>query len=339
MKIKSFFLASALAGLVFGVVPALAAVPTLGGGTKESPAIGPAASFGLGRGYTLVKNWKFGAKGTIKNVGEMNANFFYHDEFGTIGNGTNYGAVMVSPDAGNAIAGQPVEDPAHPARRFFTDSMRTFLVPLHGAQTCSPKEHNVGCGSFMAKWKLPKGGSLLGQDMIWETRVRYVTPPYFWFALWTAGNIWDHGAEMDVIESFGYDNGKDESGKPITNFKGDYWHSGSVGAEDETDYKDWGKTMAAHGIRNYDAAKYHIWTWVYRKDDTYDAYVDGVRIQSGKKFFWTVGCKKNGVPIDMDFLFDATWGHVQIASVNRPLPASAFEGSYYEWDYSRVYLR
>jgi len=33
----------------------------------------------------------------------MNANFVYHDQFNTIGNGTNYGAVTVAPDAANAL--------------------------------------------------------------------------------------------------------------------------------------------------------------------------------------------------------------------------------------------
>ena len=42
----------------------------------------------------------------------------------------------------------------------------------------------------MAKWRLPNGGPTLGQDIVWETRVRYKTPPYCWFALWTAGRKW-----------------------------------------------------------------------------------------------------------------------------------------------------
>jgi hypothetical protein len=51
----------------------------------------------------LVKNWHFGTNGTIKNYADMNANFVYHDQFNTIGNGTNYGAVTVAPDAANAL--------------------------------------------------------------------------------------------------------------------------------------------------------------------------------------------------------------------------------------------
>lgn len=96
--------------------------------------------------------------------------------------------------------------------------------------------------------------------------------------------------------------------------------------------------MAAKGIKSFDASQYHIWTWVYRRDNSYAMYVDGVEVQSGKDYHWTYGGKANDEPIDMDFLFDAGWGHTKIDSVNRPLPASAFDGKYYEWNYSRVYL-
>jgi hypothetical protein len=315
---------------------------TLGGGTVAAPAVGPAPSFGIGGpGMVLVKNWHFGTDGTIKNYADMSANFFYHDQFGTIGNGTNYGAHTVSPDAADALYNQPVEGiNSPPVRKFTADSLQTFLTPLDGATTCDPSKHNAGCGSFMAKWKLPNGGSLLGQDLVWETRVRYVTPPYFWFAVWTAGNKWKwdggaQGAEQDLIESFGYDNGGG-----FTNYDGRFWHSNSVATpgKDTVDYGDWGKTMSKSGIKSYDATQYHIWTWQYKKDNTYAMYVDGIKVQSGSDYHWTYGGKPTDEPIDMDFLFDAGWGHTQIGSVNKPLPASAFTGKFYEWNYSRVYL-
>lgn len=309
---------------------------TTGSGVIASPAVGPPPSFGLGGpGMVLVKNWDFGKKGTIKNYADMNAEFLYHDQFGTIGNGTNYGAVMVAPDKANALPGQPIEgESSPPVREFTDDSLKTFLTPLKGATEVHPEKHNAGCGSFMAKWKLPNGGSRLGQDIVWETRVRYVTPPYFWFALWTAGNKWDRGAEHDLVESFGYDNGGG-----FTNYDGRYWHADAVGARGDMSYRNWGQTMAAQGIKEYDASKYHIWTWVYKKDNSYDMYVDGIRVQGGFNYHWTLGVKPTGNPIDMVFLFDAGWGHTKVGSVNHPLPASAFAGKYYEFDYSRVYLR
>lgn len=96
--------------------------------------------------------------------------------------------------------------------------------------------------------------------------------------------------------------------------------------------------MVQGGIKTYDASQYHIWTWLYKKDNTYAMYVDGVKVQSGADYHWTYGGKKDDEPIDMVFLFDGGWGHTQIGSVNKPLPVSAFDGKFYEWNYSRVYL-
>jgi hypothetical protein len=62
-------------------------------------------------------------------------------------------------------------------------------------------------------------------------------------------------------------------------------------------------------------------------------------VQKGNLYHWTLSHKENAEPLDFYFLFDGGWGHVQVGSVNKPLPAKAFEGKFYEWDYSRVYLR
>ena len=315
---------------------------TLGGGTVVSSAVGPMPSFGLGGpDIVLVKNWDFGRNGTIKDMAAMNDHFFYRDQFGTINNGGKYGSNTVAPNAATAVGGQPIEGVNSPPVREFTgDSLKTFLTPLNKVTDVQVRNHNAGNGSFMAKWRLPTAGSLLGRDLVWETRVRYVTPPYFWFAIWTAGNKWKwdgqaQGAEQDLVESFGYDNGGGN-----TNYDGRFWHSNAVASpsKDDWNFWDWGGTMKDKGIPTYDATQYHIWTWVYKKDNTYAMYVDGIRVQGGKDYFWTFGNKKDDEPIDMDFLFDGGWGHNQIGSVNKELPASAFEGKFYEWDYSRVYL-
>ena len=54
---------------------------------------------------------------------------------------------------------------------------------------------------------------------------------------------------------------------------------------------------------------------------------------------WTNGASAEGQPIDFRFLFDAGWGHTQVASVNHSMPASELAGKFYEFDYSRVYER
>lgn len=321
------------------LIGSLHAQETVGGGTIANPAVGPAPSYGLGgSGAVLVKNWNFGTNGTIQDYSDMNDHFHYRDQFNTINNGGNYGASIVAPDAAHALPNQPIENiDCPPVRSWSADSMFTYLQPLSNAGTeVHPSQHDVGCGSFMANWTLPTGGSLLGMDIVWETRVRYVTPPYFWFAIWTAGNIWLRGAEHDLVESFGYDNG---GGPQFTNFDGRYWHSGSVTGSDVVSYSTWSTGMANSGITNYDATQWHTWTWVYRADNTYGMYVDGILVQHGSApYSWTVGAIPGGRPINMSFLFDAGWGHTQISSVNRPLPPSELSGKFYEWDYSRVYL-
>lgn len=321
------------------VTPGNVETRTVGDGTISRPARGPAPAFNYGAdtsGYVLVKNWDFGSDGTIKTIADLSAHFQYHDQFGTIANGTNYGAYTVAPDRNTALSNQPIENinTSAPVREIFDASMKTYLVPLDGAVTVHPTDRKAGCGSFQAKWTLANGGSLLGMDMIWETKVRYRTPPYFWFAIWTAGREWNGGAEMDVIESFGYDNGGG-----YTNFDGRYWHSSAVGGEMETSYyANWDAAMRKYGVSEYDASQYHVWTWVYRKDDTFSSYVDGRNVQNGK-MHWTLGGAPGGKPIDMSFIFDCGWGHSKVGSVNKPLNASQFTGKFYEWDYSRVYLR
>ncbi|NBD23252.1 sugar-binding protein [Paenibacillus glycinis] len=311
---------------------------TVGGGSISSPAIGPAPT-GSFSGFTLVKNWHFGTSGTIKNTSDLVGEFQFHDQFGTIANGTNYGAVIVAPTAATALGStptgaQPVEDPNHPVRQFTSDSLKTFLVPLNGATSVSPGQHNVGNGSIQAKWNLPNGGSLLGRDILWETRVRYDTPQAFWFALWNAGNQWNQGAEIDLVESFGYDNGGGN-----TNFDGRYWHSNSVNNPDAINYGSWSSGMAAGGVSAFDPLQYHTWQLLYAHDNSYKMYMDGHLVQSGNNYNWTVGNVPGGTPIDFDFMFDFGWGHTQVASVNKTLPASALSGKYYEINYSRVYLK
>ncbi|HEY3499242.1 MAG TPA: hypothetical protein VGK73_31345, partial [Polyangiaceae bacterium] len=276
--------------------------------------------------------------GTIRSIGDLNEHFQYFDQFGQIANGGGkYGAYTVAPGREQALnETQPVEgvNTDRPVREFFESSMKTYLVGLDGAEEVNPSSVKAGCGSFQAKWKLPRGGSRLGMDLLWETRVRYVTPAYFWFAIWTAGNQWNGGAEMDLIESFGYDNGGGN-----TNYDGRYWHSSVVGGVSETNYHaNWGAGMESYGITSFDAAEYHTWTWLYRADDSFSSYVDGVLVQRGF-LDWTYGATEDGEPIDMSFIFDGAWGHTEIASVNHTVSVTEFDGKYYEWDFSRVYLR
>jgi hypothetical protein len=315
---------------------------TIGTGDVTKPARGPAPTEKVGGAdFVLVKNWDFGEGGTIKDTTTLVDEFQFHDMFGTIANGTNYGAVTVAANAATAINApdlglpnnkQPIEDPAHPTRTFTSDSMLAYVRPLNAnATTCSASRHDAGNGSITSKWKLDRGGSLLGKDLLWETRVRMPkTAPAYWFSLWTAGTKWNKGAEMDVVESFG----TSDIYPPPTAF-----HVNSVGGRDDIDYSSWPKGLQTAGVpaNGRDLTEYHVYTWVYTKDDKYKVYYDGHVVQSGS-IHWTLGGATGAEPLDMYFLFDFGWGQTQIAKVNLSLPASSFPIEY-EIDYSRVYLR
>jgi hypothetical protein len=315
---------------------------SIGSGDLQHPIAGPSpveAAKLSGQPYLLVKNWDFGSHGNIRNLDELGAEFQYHDHFGTIANGTNYGSVTVAPDAASAIQAtglglandqQPVEDPAHPVREWTADTLLAHVRPLSNTQTTvSVAKHDAGNGSLTAKWKLPNGGSLLGHDVVWETRVRMPTPlPGYWFALWTAGELWNKGAEMDLLESFGAPNIDAES-----------FHSDSVGGTNLVDYKSWPSALNTTGVPMADRnlPQWHVWTWVYLRDDSYQAYYDGYLVQHGN-IHWTKGGTSAAEATDMHFLFDFSWGHTQVDGLNIELPASMFPLTY-EIDYSRVYMR
>jgi hypothetical protein len=210
------------------------------------------------------------------------------------------------------------------------------LVPLNGAATMTSTPITTGSGAFHAQWTFPNGGSLLGQDVMWQTRIRMVTPPYFWLAIWVDGDKWNHGAEMDVVETFGYDNGGGS-----TNFDGRYWHSDVVGGTETTNYNtgSWSSHMAERGVTSFDATQWHTWTWIYRKDNTFEAWMDGTKVQDGTAY-WTYGATQGGTPVNMFFHFDGTWGSNTVPGVKgKSVTAAQLAGTYYEWDWSRVYLR
>jgi hypothetical protein len=62
----------------------------------DSSGIKPSYLQSVGEGFILTKNWDFGSNDTIRNMNDMNKEFVYHDQFGTVANGTNYGAVVGS---------------------------------------------------------------------------------------------------------------------------------------------------------------------------------------------------------------------------------------------------
>lgn len=314
--------------------PASAQTPTVGGGNFTQPAIAPPPSVpAAGDGFVAVKNWDFGSQGTIRDSTDLIREFRFHDNFNTYDQGGLYGVKSVAPQASLALRGQPVEEPGRPFRDFTAQSLRSWLRPLNPDAThVTVEKREVGSGFLMAKFTLPRGGRLLGYDLLWETRVRLNNPvPGYWFAVWAVGNKWDWGAEMDVVESFGFDNGGG-----YTNFDARLFHARSVGGRDRNEASSWEKHVP--GGRT-DLTQWHTFTWLYRKDDTYTVWFDGVEVQSGT-LLWTLKGKPDGEPLNMNFVFDPAWGHKKVPSVNlKDFPTARFRDTYYEWDYSRIYLR
>jgi hypothetical protein len=287
----------------------------------------------------LVKNWDFGRLGTVRDVETLSAEFDYHDQFGTIANGTNYGAVTVAPTAATAIHGwnlnlpddmQPVEEADRPYRVLTARSLRTYVRPLDPTQeSVSTMAHDAGSGSIMAKWHLPTAGSALGRDVLWETRARMPKPVQgYWFALWACGSSWDGGPELDVAESFG---------APQTPFNA--FHADAVGGTGKNDFSSWPRGLDSASVpeADRDLREWHTFSLLYRRDDSYVVYYDGHVVQQGK-INWRVGGAADGEETGLHFLFDLGWGHTGIADVNIALWASLFP-LVYEIDYSRVYMR
>lgn len=317
---------------------------SVGVGEIGKPALGPAplhADKAPGAPFVLVKNWDFGADGTITQMSDLIEEFQFHDQFGTIANGTNYGSVTVAPNEETAVSArdlglpnnrQPIDDPARPYREFTPEAIRTYVRPLSSSATSiNAARHDAGNGSFMAKWELPKGGSRLQQDVLWESRVRIPTPARgFWFSLWTAGQKWNRGAEMDVVESFG---------TPNIGPGANAFHVNSVGGRDKHAFSNWISELTGLGVPTMerDLSDWHTFTWIYLRDDTYQVYYDDYLVQQGS-LQWTLGGSSAGEELNMSFLFDFGWGHTQVSEVNISLPVAELPLTY-ELDYSRVYVR
>src|SRR4029077_14480921 len=103
----------------------------------------------------------------------------------------------------------------------------------------------------------------------------------------------------------------------------------SVGGSDSISYSSWPTGLNSAGVPmgSRDLKEWHVWTWVYLKDDSYKVYYDGYVVQTGT-LHWTLGGSQGGEQIDMSFLFDLGWGHTQIQDENISLPASDFPITY-----------
>lgn len=302
-----------------------------------------------GAPFTLVKDWQFGASGNITNMAQLEAEFTSHDPFGTIANGLNYGSLTYAISNTDAIGGldpslglpgnnQPV-DTTGKYRAFTSNSLLMYVKPrVDGAGIGPANSHNAGDGSIVSKFHYPSGGSHLGKTICWESKFRIVSPPHagLWTAIWTVGDHWDGGPEMDVIEHF---SGTDDSGTT----DGMIWHNNSVGGTDhrfdlsESWYRGIEQSQIDQSL--WSMTQWHVLTYVYKSDDSFQIWMDGYLMQWGSQT-WEVqqGGEIGTVPY-MAFLFDIRFGHTAVFPINTVTIAAPVTPWSMEVQYSRIFER
>lgn len=289
-----------------------------------------------------VVNLTFGAarpEATVRSRAAFCREVYFHDQFNQRNNGGgNYLADNMAPPE--------AEDPG-PCERYTADhpfheigpvSLRCYVKPKRrDARVIRPQPHGadqpVGASGFRLRYPGPGGaGSGFGGDICWETRCRMSGPlPYYWWALWMCGEAWDHGAELDVPESFGFDNGGGD-----TNYDGALFHAISVGGQDRMHGGNWRRYLPPG---TGPLTRWHRFTTIYRRDDRWEFYVDG-QLSNNGRLRWTLGGRPEGRRLERCwFLIDNSWGHQQVASVRpREVQARIFEGFHWEYDYTRIWL-
>lgn len=288
-----------------------------------------------GAPFTLVKNWDFGTTGNIGSIAALDAEFNYAGQWATYNNGGQYGTNVVATSAGTAISGQPVDPTGSRYREFTTNSILTHVRSLVNDSTdVGPAaSHNGGNGGFFAKHLYPHAGSGLGKTIVWETRVRIVNPTFGqWFALWTAGLVWDDGPEMDVIEAFSLFDPTEA------------WHSNIVGTGTENiDYwsGNWWDGQIEAGIVSPENQldQWRVITWVYHADNTFQVYFDTYVAQSGTLEWDPPSGGSAGVNQNLQFFFDMGALHTGVAGYDTHVIPAADLPITYEIDYSRVWER
>lgn len=288
-------------------------------------------------GLKLTSDLDFGTLGNVRTLDELDVVAKYTDAYGTPDNGGHYGTAMSATKASTVMpgVGQVVDAST---RSFTAEALQMHVRPKTASQTTvgPASAHNALNGSFTLKYELPKAGAQSGQDLVWESRFRVAKSVNgFWLAIWASGTKWQtgQGPEMDVMESFSspYNTPTDMWG----------WHTDQVGVPGpqapQNCVNDWPACLnpwkALGGAGKLDS--WHTWTWVYKRDDTWVQYLDGLYFASGK-LAWT---NTSYGPQNMQFMYDCGLGQTQLWQVsNITLPVSALPLTC-ELDYSRIWVK
>lgn len=287
-----------------------------------------------GAAFTLIKDWDFGTSGNIGNTTQLDAEFNYAGQWNTFNNGGQYGTDVMATSALTAISGQPV-DPGGRYREFTTSSILCHVKSkVNDSTNVGPASaRNGGNGGFFSKLLYPHAGSGLGKTIVWETRFRIVNPTFGqWFALWTAGLVWDGGPEMDVIEAFSLFDANEA------------WHSNIVGTGTENiDYwsGNWWDGQIAAGIvaPNNQLDQWRVLTWVYHSNNAFEVYFDTHVAQSGTLEWDPPSGGSAGVNQNLQFFFDMGALHTGVSGYDTYVIPAADLPITYEIDYSRVWER
>jgi hypothetical protein len=309
-------------------------------GARNTPLPGAIA----GEGWVIEYDLTFGFRRAEATVGERSTlceKVYFFDQFGQKNNGGgNYLADNMAPPECKDPGPTDIYDADYPFHEVGPDTLKCFVKPKDRSATrIEPAQFGVpqpvGASGFRLKTPtLSEGlGSRFGRDVCWETRCRLSSPlPYYWWGLWISGERWDQGAELDVPESFGFDNGLG-----LLNYDGRSFHVNSVGGRDEISSRNWSPYLPSKFRSLLD---WHTFTTVYTRDDTWQTFVDGELSNRGS-LKWNYRGNVGDQPLSKAFfLIDNSWGHQKVASV-RPSSVSAgiFRHFYYEYDFTRIWIR
>ncbi len=308
--------------------------------SRDAPLPDAIAGEGWMPGYDLTFGFRR-AGATVRDRASLCEAVYFFDQFGQKNNGGgNYLADNMAPPECRDPGPCSIYAADYPFHEIGPDTLKCFVKPRdRNAERIEPapfgKPQPVGASGFRLKTPgFSEGlGSRLGRDVCWETRCRMSSPlPYFWWALWIAGEKWDRGAELDVPESFGFDNGFGR-----LNYDGRSFHTNSAGGQDDITSSYWGPYVPPKFRSLID---WHTFTTVYARDDTWRTYVDGELSNSGS-LKWNLRGNAGDQPLRKAFfLIDNSWGHHKVASV-RPGAVSAgiFRDFHFEYDFTRIWTR
>ena len=329
----------------------------------------PPGSYGSGEGADLTpyevaneniptspNSWlpedinNFGTQGNVRNLLELDQIAQYQDVFGTINVGDGkYGCSMIATRPETAVSGQAYDNGTR-FREFFPDFLLLKADTLYDGPDLSGTYMDFGSGNgwsgqFTWKKMMSAVGSHLGKDLLWEVKFQEENPLRGrWFALWNPGNKWSWGPEIDMIEAFsgyeGYQYGSWQSNA--------IFFDGEPGSQDTPyfippDTYQWYVGQHYWGLPDgqEDMRLLHRLTYYHGKDNHFEIWLDGYRIQGGT-YEWYVpdtGSSLYGQVPNMSRQIDVSLLHLEISDMSDFVIPSASLPYRVRLHHSKLWLR